>query len=311
MQKRFFAALLAALLLLMTACGAKDVPATDTPRVAALTGPTAIGLTYLPDADSVRFYGTADELTPRLLKGEVDIASLPINLASVLYQKTEGNICLLAVNVLGVLYITEYGTESIRSFADLRGKTLYATGKGGVPESYLRCALRESGLDPDKDVRIEWKSEPSEILGRLSADGEGIAMLPQPYVSAAKAKLGEDFRAMLSVADAVGTDCVTAGIVVRADYAETHPEEIGAFLDAVAASVEAVNADPEGAGVLCEKRTLDDASVLAAAIPDCHIVCLIGAEGKAAAENALGILRAENAAVVGGALPGEDFYYGT
>lgn len=310
MKKRILAVCLTAMLLLLSACGAASSPTTGAPRIAALTGPTAISMAYLLDNDG-ELYGAADELTPRLIQGEVDIASIPINLASVLYHKTGGGIRLLAVNVLGVLYITEYGSEEIVSFADLRGKTLYATGKGGVPESYLRRALTENGLDPDKDVKIEWKSEPGEIVGLLSAQGGGVAMLPQPYVSAARDKLGDGFRTALSVSDAIGTPCVTAGIVVRTEYAEEHPGEVEAFLAAYADSADKVNSDPERTGVVCEGLFSADAALVSAAIPDCHIVCLTGAEMKTAAENALGILAEENAAVVGGSLPGEDFYYGT
>ena len=308
MKRQGVALILVILLLALCACGASE-GTTDTPRIAALTGPTAISMAYLLE-NSDQLYGTPDELTPRLLMGEVDIASVPINLASVLYHKTEGGIRLLAVNVLGVLYIAEYGSEDIHSFADLRGKTLYATGKGGVPESYLRRALRENGLDPDKDVRLEWKSEPGEIVGLLAAEGQGIAMLPQPYVAAAKDKLGEGFRSALSVSDAIGTGCVTAGIVVREEYAEAHPEAIETFLAAYADSAEKVNGDPERTGVLCDGLMIANAAVVTAAIPDCHIVSLTGAEMKSTAENALGILVEENAAIVGGTLPGEDFYYG-
>ena len=107
-------------------------------------------------------YGAADELTPQLLQGGVDIAAVPLNLASVLYNKTSGGVKLCAVGVLGVLYITEFNGETVQSLADLKGKTVYATGKGSTPEYFLRYLLAENGLDLDTDVTVEWKSEPSE-----------------------------------------------------------------------------------------------------------------------------------------------------
>ena len=171
-------------------------------RLAALTGPTAMGMAKIfSDADAgtaansyeYALYGAADELTPQLLQGGVDIAAVPLNLASVLYNKTSGGVKLCAVGVLGVLYITEFNGETVQSLADLAGKTIYATGKGSTPEYFLRYLLAENGLDLDTDVTVEWKSEPSEVVALLKAENGGIAMLPQPYVTAAAAQLGEGF----------------------------------------------------------------------------------------------------------------------
>ena len=168
-----------------------------TVRLAALTGPTAMGMAKIfADADAgtaandyeISLYGAADELTPQLLQGGVDIAAVPLNLASVLYNKTSGGVKLCAVGVLGVLYITEFNGSDVQSLADLKGKTIYATGKGSVPEYFLRYLLAENGLDLDTDVTVEWKSEPNEVVALLKAENGGIAMLPQPYVTAAQMK---------------------------------------------------------------------------------------------------------------------------
>lgn len=164
-------------------------------RLGAMTGPTGIGMVKLfrtadenPDSGyTYTIKGAADELTPMILQGELDIVSVPANLASVLYNKTEGGVQALAVNVLGVLYVAEFNGETVQSVTDLKGKTLYATGKGSTPEYFLRYVLTQNGLDPDKDLTIEWKSEPSEVVATLNDQGTGIAMLPQPYVTAAAA----------------------------------------------------------------------------------------------------------------------------
>ena len=184
------------------AAAAEEAAEAVTVRLAALTGPTAMGMAKIfSDADAgtaandyeYALYGAADELTPQLLQGGVDIAAVPLNLASVLYNKTSGGVRLCAVGVLGVLYITEFNGETVQSLADLKGKTVYATGKGSTPEYFLRYLLAENGLDPDIDVTVEWKSEPSEVVALLKAENGGIAMLPQPYVTAAAAQLGEGF----------------------------------------------------------------------------------------------------------------------
>lgn len=303
---------------------ATEAPAEATPvRLGAMTGPTGIGMVKLFDdagQDTASPYsytikGAADELTPLLLQGELDIVSVPSNLASVLYNKTEGGVKALAVNVLGVLYLAEYGTDEISSVADLKGKTIYATGKGSTPEYFLRYVLTQNGLDPDKDVTLDFKSEPSEVVAVLNAEGSGVAMLPQPYVIAAAGQLGEDFQVKLSLSEewekvGSGSLCTTACILVRTQFAEENPEAVEQFLADFAASASWVNESPEEAGELCGKYDIVKAAVAKKAIPQCNIVCITGAEMKAALSGCLNVLFEQNPKAVGGNLPGDDFYYG-
>lgn len=297
-----------------------------TVRLGALTGPTAISMVKAwhdgGAADAgIRYEhtlaGSADELTPLILQGELDIASIPANLASVLYNKTEGGVKVIAVNVLGVLYLCEYGSEEIMSVADLKGKTIYATGKGSTPEYFLRYILTQNGLDPDKDVTMEWKSEPTEVIAQLNADGKGVAMIPEPQASAAGAKLGEGFRRALSVSEewekvGNGSPCTTAVTVVRSDFAQEHPEAVEAFLKEYVASADWLNNNVgEAVQYIQELEILPLAApVLEKAIPKCNVTCIIGEEMKEALGGCLGVLFEQNPKAVGGALPQDDFYYG-
>lgn len=286
-------------------------------RVGALTGPTAMGMAELlgNDACAPSIFGSADELTPLILKGEVDLAAVPANLAATLYNKTEGGVTALAVNVLGVLYICAYQMPEIASLEDLRGQTLYATGKGATPEYFLRYVLTRNGLDPDRDLTIEWKSEPGEVVALLNARQSGIAMLPQPYVTAAAAQLGEGFRSALSVSQEWerledGTRCTTAVVIGRTEYIRQHPAEVEAFLEQLSASVAWVNENPAQAAALCQELGIAKAAVAEKAIPQCNLVCITGGDMKQALSGCLGVIFDQNPKAVGGAMPGDDFYYG-
>ena len=137
-------------------------------KVMALKGPTAMGMVqFMSETDNgsitdnnYDFTITAmtDEVSAALSQGTTDIAAVPANLASVLYNNTEGGVQVLAINTLGVLYIVESG-DTVQSMEDLRGKTIYASGKGGTPEYALNYVLAQNGIDPTSDVTIEWKSE--------------------------------------------------------------------------------------------------------------------------------------------------------
>lgn len=312
------------ILAMLTALFAVTVSAESSVRLGAMTGPTGMGMVKVfRDADSSEsrnpytysIMGAADELTPLVLQGELDIVSVPANLASTLYNKTEGGVRVLAVNVLGVLYIGEFNTEELNSVADLKGKTIYATGKGSTPEYFLRYILTQNGIDPDKDVTIEWKSEPSEVVALLNADQKGIAMLPQPYVTAAATQLGEGFRVAISLSDEWaaldnGTLCTTAVVMARTAFVEENPEAVETFLEEFAASAQWVNENVADAAALCGEYEIIKAPIAQKAIPNCNIVCITGAEMKDALSGCLQVIFDQNPKAVGGQLPLDDFYYG-
>lgn len=286
-------------------------------RVGALTGPTAMGMAQLLEQPEYTptVVGAADELMPRILQGEVDIAAVPANLAATLYNKTQGGVTVLAVNVLGVLYIGELGGDTVQSVADLKGKTLLATGKGSTPEYFLRYILTQNGLNPDEDVTVEWKSEPSEVVALLKAKEAGIAMLPQPYVTAAGNQLGEDFRIALSLSQEWekldnGTLCTTAVVLAQTAFVQEHPEQVQAFLEQLSQSVQWVNENPAEAAEKCEQLGIIKAGVAKKAIPNCNLVCITGDDMKAALSGCLEVIYQQNPKAVGGAMPGSDFYYG-
>ena len=291
--------------------------------IAALKGPTAMGLVKLmKDSESgettgneytFTLAGSADEVTPALLKGELDMACVPANLAAVLYNKTEGAVQVLAVNTLGVLYIVENG-ESVQSLADLKGKTIVAAGKGSTPEYALRYLLSENGIDPDADVTLDWKSEHSECVAALASGQASIALLPQPFVTVAQGKI-EGLRMALDLTaewDKLdnGSGLITGVAVARKAFVEEHPAAVDAFLQAYAGSVDWVNANTAEAAAVIGDLGIVDAAVAEKALPYCNIVCLTGSEMEAKLSGYLQVLFDADPASVGGAAPGEDFYYG-
>lgn len=293
-----------------------------TVRLGGLKGPTSMGMVkLLADNDAGKtanqyeftMSGAADELTPKILQGDLDILAVPVNLGSILYNNSQGAVQLLAVNTLGVIYITEKGGETVNDWDSLKGQTIYSTGKGSTPEYALNYLLTENGLDPATGVTIEWKSEPAEIVAQMAAEDHVIAMLPQPFVSVAQSKF-DDLRVAMDLTeewDALGkgSQLNTAGLVVRTEFAKEHPEAVAAFLKEYAASTEYVNANVKEAAQLVGQYDIVDAAVAEAAIPYCNIVCITGEEMKTSVEGFFQVLFDQNPKSVGGAMPGDDFYF--
>ncbi len=294
-----------------------------TVRIGAMSGPTAMGLVKLKsDSEEGKTENTyefldfateASAMVTPLSQGTVDIAAVPSNLAATLYNKTNGGIQVLAVNTLGVLNLVERG-ESINSLSDLAGKKIYATGQAAVPEYVINYLLKQNGLDPEKDVEIQFCADTTEALSYLKEVEGAVAVLPQPFVTAAQAQI-EDLRVVSDLNDdwaKVNPDCniVTGVTVVRTEFAKEHPEVISTFLDEYQGSLVYTGEDPEGCAALIEKYGIIAKAPLAKkALPSCNIVCLVAGDMKESVSGFLQVLFDQNPKAVGGAMPADDFYY--
>lgn len=312
--------LLCALLLLMNAftiCFAESPV-----RIAALKGPTAMGMIRMMEEQSDRYDFTlaasADTVVPQLIRGELDAAAVPANLASILYNNTSGAVRVLAINTLGVMYIVERG-DSLQSVEDLRGKTLYTSGKGSVPEYALNYILTGNGLDPNTDLQVEYKSEHSECLSALMNDPDAVAMLPQPFATVAMTK-SPDIRIALDLTaewDALQASSeapsamITGVILARSQWIDANPDAVNTLMQDYASSVQFTLDQPHEAAVLIGKHDIFEAGPAEKALPYCNITFIAGEEMKAKMGGYLKALYEQDPASVGGKLPDEIFYYET
>lgn len=312
--------LISILLAICVWMGAAAALAEPAARITALKGPTAMGMVKMmkDDAGTYDFAIAAaiDEVTPKLVKGEADIAAVPANLASVLYNNTQGQVKVLAINTLGVLYIVENG-DTVHAAEDLKGKTIFASGKGATPEYALNYLLKGNGLDPQRDVTIEYKAEHTECLAALAATPGAVAMLPQPFVTTAQMKnpairIALDMNAewaRLQEVQAEKSALITGVVVARTAFIEENPQAVSDFMDAYAASVAYVNANTEEAAAMIGGYEIIPEAVAKQALPYCQIVYIDGADMAQQLSGYLNVLYQQNPAAVGGALPDEAFYY--
>lgn len=319
-KKIMLPALLLAIALAAGCAPAANSARTGVPvRVAALMGPTGMGMApmmeraekgELTDELSFLITGAPDDIVAKIVSGEVDIAAAPINLASTLYQRTEGDVVMLAVNTLGVLYVLEAG-EEIQAIGDLAGRTLYATGQASTPEYMLSHILTQNGLSGA--VTVEYLAEHSELAALAAAGEVNLAMLPEPNVTATLMK-NPDLRVALDLTEEWNriseTEPVQGCIIARRAFVEENPEAIADFLARYGESTAYVNESPKEAAALIEKHgVMASAAAAEKAIPNCNIVCLTGEEMRTAASAMLQVLFEANPKSVGGAMPGDDLYH--
>lgn len=293
-------------------------------RVGGLKGPTTMGLVKLIDdaaqetaKNNYEFtmVTAADELTALVAGGKVDIALLPANVASVLYNKTQGNVAVIDINTLGVLYLVS-GDTSITSIDQLKGKTVYLPGKGTTPDYSLRYVLSAAGLS-EEDVTLEFKSEATEVASVLAEDPNAIGLLPQPFVTAAMAQ-NDKLSMIMNLAEVWdsfqpaegGSRLVTGVTIANKAFLEEHGDLIDLFLEEHEASIAFTETDVDAAAeLIAAQGIVAKAPIAKKALPFCNVEFVAGEDMKTALSGYLNVLFEQNPASVGGALPDDAFYY--
>ena len=318
LMKRIVAMITAAVMLFslaaFAACSKKQ---DDTEiRIAALKGPTGMGMVKLADKQNYPNYtvsieASPDALNPRIISGEVDVAAVPVNLASVLYNKLDGDISVLAVSTLGVLYVVEAGSE-VNSVADLAGKTVYATGQGATPEYILNYLLDKNGVA--RSVEVNYVGEHAALATMLANGSAEIGMLPEPNVTSTLAG-NDNLRIALNLTEewnkVCSTELVQGVVIARKSFVNEHPEAIEQFLREYEKSSAFVNENiDEAAKLIVDVGILGNVEIAKKAIPNCNISFSKGEAMHKAVEGMLTVLFEANPKSIGGKLPDKDFYYG-
>lgn len=318
LMKRIVAMITAAVMLFslaaFAACSKKQ---DDTEiRIAALKGPTGMGMVKLADKQNYPNYtvsieASPDALNPRIISGEVDVAAVPVNLASVLYNKLDGDISVLAVSTLGVLYVVEAGSE-VNSVADLAGKTVYATGQGATPEYILNYLLDKNGVAGS--VEVNYVGEHAALATMLADGSAEIGMLPEPNVTSTLAG-NDNLRIALNLTEewnkVCSTELVQGVVIARKSFVNEHPEAIEQFLREYEKSSAFVNENiDEAAKLIVDAGILGNVEIAKKAIPNCNICFSKGEAMHKAVEGMLAVLFEANPKSIGGKLPDKDFYYG-
>ncbi len=318
LMKRIVAMLTAAVMLFsLAAFAACSKKRDDTEiRIAALKGPTGMGMVKLADKQNYPNYtvsieASPDALNPRIISGEVDVAAVPVNLASVLYNKLDGDISVLAVSTLGVLYVLEAGSE-VNSVADLAGKTVYATGQGATPEYILNYLLDKNGVAGS--VEVNYVGEHAALATMLADGSAEIGMLPEPNVTSTLAG-NDNLRIALNLTEewnkVCSTELVQGVVIARKSFVNEHPEAIEQFLREYEKSSAFVNEDiDEAAKLIVDAGILGNVEIAKKAIPNCNISFSKGEAMHKAVEGMLTVLFEANPKSIGGKLPDKDFYYG-
>jgi NitT/TauT family transport system substrate-binding protein len=290
----------------------------DVVKIATLAGPTGMGLIGVINDNSgkyeVEILSMPDQIVPKIVSNEVDFATIPSNLASVLYNKTEGAISIVAINTFGVLYIVD-STGEVTELADLEGKTLSATGLGASPEYVLTKILAENGLTNGENITVDFMPSHSDLSNAVAAGDAAIGMLPEPFVSMTLAK-AEGTNVVISLNEewekifGEGAQMPMGVTVVQNSFLEAHPDLVAQMMEDYQASVDYVHSETEQAAAdMVAAGIIGNQGIALQAIPRCEISFVVGEEAQTMVDTFLNVLFESNPKSVGGTVPGGDFYY--
>ena len=315
-MKKFVSLMLAVLMIVSCAALVSCRKAKDDTviRIAALKGPTGMGAAPLMDKEKypqydIKINSDPSAVASAFIAGEYDAAAVPVNLAATLYNKLEGDVVMLGITTLGVLYVLESG-EEIDSMADLSGRTLFATGQGSTPEYILNYLLEKNGLT---DVTVEFKAEHSELAALMASGEVTLGMMPEPNVTATMVK-NDSLRVALDLTEEWNKVCdselVQGVLIARKSFVNEHDALIKQLTADYAKAAETVNTgSDEACQMIVDAEILPALAIAKAAIPRCNIVFMTGEKMKKAASAMYEVLFSFDPKSVGGKLPGEDLYY--
>ncbi len=322
-MKKLLSVLLAVILMLsFAACSSTKSEPVDV-NAYVISGPTGIGAVQMMSkaengegSENYNFSvaATPEEVVSKISTGEADIAAVATNMAASLYNKTDGGVKIIAVNTMGVLYVLNNTGAQINSLADLKGRTIYTTGQGANPEYIINYLLTENGIDPQNDVKIEYKAEGSELVPVWATEPDAVIIAPQPIATAITAKYDGSTQSLDLTNEwkktSADSELMMGCVVVRTEFLNEHPEAVKAFLNDYEKSITAATEDIDGTASLCEKYGIvASAGIAKAAIPHCNICFVTGSDMKNQLEGYLNVLFKANPKSIGGAMPGDDFWY--
>ena len=280
--------------------------------VATLAGPTGMGMIQLFDnpAYDVSLYTSPDQITAKVISGEVQAAAVPSNVAAVLYNKMGGGLKIAAVTTMGVLYILENG-NSVNSVADLSGKTIYATGQGSTPEYVLQDILEANGVT---DCTVQFMGAHADLANAMASGEVSLALLPEPFVSTVLAK-NPDVTVKIDInaewQKIYGTDAgMPMGVLVVSDTLAQDVAGMAQLITDCKASADYVTADSEAAATeIVAQQIVGSEAIALSAIPRCGISFITGADAKVILGDYFTLMAESDPASLGGSIPDDAIYY--
>lgn len=288
--------------------------------IATLKGPSSMGMIRLIDSLSrdshaqiqVEILNEPLQVRKMMIDGTAGFAILPSTMAAITYNKGM-DYRLVAVPVWGTLYLVGSDT-TMTEWENLRGKRVYVMARGMTPDVLFRYLLQKNGLDPDRDLTLDY-SFPTHIdlAQAVNARQAELAVISEPLASLA-IKNNPALRRIFSMNDEwsrfEGIPIAETAFLAKAEVLENHREMVEKLLDSYAASTEWVNAHPDSAAALIVRYgILPDSMAALHAIPRINLKFARARTVEQEVREYFEVFYKMNPEIIGGKMPDENFIY--
>lgn len=245
-----------------------------------------------------------------MLEGTADFAVLPATMAAILYNKGL-DYKLIAIPVWGTLYL--FGNDTtIRSWKDLKGKTVHVMARGMTPDVLFRSLLLKNGILPGEDVALDY-SFPThiELANAVAAGRAELAVISEPMVSLVMSK-NKQVHSLFDLNQewekSGGSPMAQTAFLVKGKLTDESPQLVEQVLTAYENSTRRVNEDPQTAArLIVQSGILPDSAVALHSIPRSNLNFVRAKKIKKEINEYLKVFYDMNPEIIGGKLPDEDF----
>ena len=293
-------------------------------KVASIQGPSALSMIHMIENNpslgnnakaEYIIKDSPETVRAMLIHSEADIATIPTNLASILYNKGI-EYQTAAIGLWGTLYLVGKDNTDIQEWDDLKNKRIYLMAKGMTPDISFRYMLEKKGINPEKDVMLDYRYPmPQDLAGAVGAGRADLAVLSEPMVSALLAKNSSlkiimDLTREWDETTENKIPLAQTSVFVKKEFALKYPGIVAGFLKEYEKSIQWVNANTKEAGQLAVKHGIMPAADVASdTIPRCNMRYVDASGVKEGINAYLEVFYDFDPNIVGGKLPDEGFYY--
>lgn len=265
-------------------------------------------------ANKVEFklWRTPDQLKAMIINKSADFIAVPTNVAAVFYNKGQ-DIKLLNVSIWGLMSILTRD-KSINSIKDLKGKSMIVPFREDVPDIALKALLEKEGIDPKKDVKIQYTTNIVDALSLLVKKNKDTALMLEPISSMALMK-DKSLKRSIDIQKEWGKlfkkeDRIAQAGIVATSNINSNKKVINRFLEEYEKSIKWYKENPEDAGKLVSKNLkMLNSKAVANSIPFVRFESVLVKEAKEELEFFFKLLEKNNKKTIGGKLPDDGFYF--
>jgi len=270
----------------------------------------------IADTTELVVWNNPDQLRAIIAQNQAHFVSVPCNTASIFYNKNI-KLKLLNISIWKIFYVLSKDS-SIKTLDDLKGEKIFVPFRGDQPDLLFQFICRKQGIDPFKDIDIQYVNSPLDIIMNLLAGKIKHGVIHEPAASMAIIKAGEKGLNLKRVIDiqqewsnVTGKKPIipNSGVVALPNILK-HPKAVKAFMKAYADAVKWSNQNPIKAGILAAEYIKGiPPGVFAESLKYTDLTCVNAQDAKKPLTYLFSEYMKMNPAAIGGKMPDNNFYY--